>query len=194
MRSFFEWFAESGIGADEPWLLLGKGPSFSRLRDHDVSRFRLLSLNHVVREVPVTVAHVIDADVVDACGEAIESNARVLAMPWIPHVKNRPGEKTLEELAVAHPILKRLDGQGRLVWYNLSTARRQRGGSPVVRVRFFSAEAALNLLAGSGARRLRPPGIDGGGGRHSPLLHRQDTTRPPPTPGHRHYEVPEDVR
>ena len=124
---------------------------------------RLLSLNHVVRELPVDVAHIIDADVVDACGDALVKNAGVVVMPWVPHENYHAGEKTLDELAASHPILSRLDTEGRLLWYNLSTARRRRRrGSPVVRVRFFSAEAALNLLVAAGAREIRTTGVDGG--------------------------------
>lgn len=167
MKNFFEWYKEQQeprSGAAAPWLVLGKGPSFSRLGEFDLSRFRLLSLNHVVRERRVDVAHIIDADVVEACGESLMQNAGVVVMPWVPHAANHVGERTLEDLLAVHPMLARLDVEGRLLWYNLSTARRrqQRDGSPVVGVRFFSVEAALNLLAMAGAREIRTLGIDGG--------------------------------
>ena len=68
----------------------------------------------------------IDYDVVVACGEAIENNARALVMPWIPHVQNRPGSRTLKELVQTDSSLARLDQQGRLLWYNLSTATQTR--------------------------------------------------------------------
>jgi hypothetical protein len=162
VKSFFDWYSES-FAADERWLILGKGPSYSRLADLDHRGMRLVSLNHVVRERKVDVAHVIDLDVIDACGESFLKNAGVLVMPWIPHVNQLAGERTLEEVAAAHPILARLDREGRLLWYNLSTGRRRkRRGSPLVRVRFFSAEAALNLLVEAGAREVRTIGVDGG--------------------------------
>ena len=162
MKSFFEWFSGSfGSGAGD-WLLLGKGPSFARHSEHDLARYRTLGLNHIVRELPITVAHMIDYDVVAQCGAAVETNASVLVMPWIPHVANVPGNKTLGELVHESPVLRRMDRDGRLLWYNLNTSALRNGPSPVVNVRFFSAEAALRLLALAGVRKVRSLGIDGG--------------------------------
>jgi len=162
VKSCFEWFAKQDYEMDQPWLVLGKGPSFSERSIIDIGSFNLLSLNHAVREQHVTVAHMIDYDVVDSCGESILKNARVLVMPWYPHLKNRPGKSTLAELARKNPILRRMDKEGRLLWYNLSTASQKREGSPIIAVRYFSVEAALNLLAQAGVRKVRSLGIDGG--------------------------------
>jgi hypothetical protein len=162
VKSFFEWFAASGIAPSNPWLILGKGPSFSQRDSFDLKPYRLVSINHAVREQPVTVAHVIDADVIDACEDVIEKNAKVVVMPWIPHVKNGPGPLTLEETARNRPALGRLKEQGRLLWYNLGTGREVRDGSPVVPVKYFSGEAVLNLLATAGVRTIRSLGVDGG--------------------------------
>lgn len=161
MQPFFQWFA-SRIEPSEPWLILGKGPSFASRTGFDLSRFNLLSLNHAVREQPVLVAHVIDIDVVHACGHAIEKNAQVLVMPWYPHVHNLPGHRTLEEMAEELPVLRRLKAEGRLLWYDLSTSAIRHGVGPVIQATYFSAEAALNLLALAGVRRVRSLGVDGG--------------------------------
>jgi len=160
MQSFFDWFET--IDKSRLWLILGKGPSFSRRKEFDLSPYYTLSLNHVVREQPVTVAHMIDFDVVDACGETILTNTQYLVLPWFPHVNNRSGRRNLEELARMNTVLRKLNEQGRLLWYNHSRARKRRGDSPVVQVRFFSAEAALNLLAQAGVRKIRSLGVDGG--------------------------------
>lgn len=131
-------------------------------------------MNHVCREMRVDVAHAIDLDVVDQCGSRLLESAGVLVMPWRPHVPdpNRPSwaprkgivvsARTLEELAVEHPLLRRLAAEQRLLWYNSSTANEHHPGSPVVPVRYFSAVAALNLLGMAGARTVRSLGIDGG--------------------------------
>lgn len=162
MQSFFEWFHKTSQDRDKPWLILGKGPSFSKRDQFDVGRFHLLSLNHAVREQSVKVAHAIDYDVVEACGEAIDKNAEVLVLPWYPHRQNRPGNETLGELARKNVLLRGLAEQGRLLWYNHSLAPRFRDDSPVVPVRFFSSEAVLNLLATAGVCQVRSLGIDGG--------------------------------
>jgi hypothetical protein len=104
----------------------------------------------------------IDFDVVDDCGEIILSNTQYLVLPWFPHVNNRPGRRNLEELARMNTVLRKLNEQGRLLWYNHSRAPRTHGDSPVVRVRFFSAVAALNLLVQAGVRTIRSLGVDGG--------------------------------
>jgi len=162
MKSFFEWFETTKQDPKQPWLILGKGPSFAKRDQFDLKSFQLLSLNHAVREQPVAVAHMIDYDVVEACGERIDRNARVLVMPWFPHFKNRPGTENLESLSRRNTVLGRLKAQGRLLWYNHSLAHEMHGDSPVIPVRFFSSEAVLNLLAAAGVRHVRSLGIDGG--------------------------------
>jgi hypothetical protein len=162
LRNFFEWFQSGSIDLKQPWLILGKGPSFTKWKEFDLSQYRTMSLNHAVRERPVTVAHMIDHDVVAACGERILRNAEFLVLPWFPHVNNRPGRRSLEELSQVDPLLRRMDEEGRLLWYNHSRAPHQHGDSPVVRVKFFSAVAALNLLGQAGVQTIRSLGIDGG--------------------------------
>jgi len=152
----------ASVDPNQPWLILGKGPSFAKLKDFDIGAYFTMSLNHVVREQPVTIAHMIDYDVVDDCGEAILQNARFLVLPWYPHIQNRPSRRSLEELSQTQPILRKMKEEGRLLWYNHSRAPAQHGDSPVVRVKFFSAVAALNLLAQAGVRTVRSLGIDGG--------------------------------
>jgi hypothetical protein len=173
VHSFFEWFRTEN-GGGHPWLLLGKGPGFARRGAYDLRGFRTFGLNHVCREMTVDVAHAIDLDVVDQCGPRLLDRVGVLVMPWHPHVPDphRPhwaprkaiavSERTLEEIAAGHPVLRQLVAEQRLLWYNSSTARTHRPDSPVVPVRFFSAVAALNLLGMAGARTVRSLGIDGG--------------------------------
>lgn len=161
MRHFFDWFSRQAL-PDAPWLILGKGPTFA-LRDRfDLSGYHLLSLNHAVREQPVLVAHIIDLDVVASCGDSLESQARYVALPWHPHVENRPTPLSIEDALPRIPVLRRLADADRLLWYDLSTSPTRHGNRPVVRATYFSAEAALNLLALAGARRVRTLGVDGG--------------------------------
>lgn len=177
MKHFFDWFAAEGL-AQAPWLILGKGPSFSQFRTRpDVANYRLLSLNHVVREGPVAIAHMIDIDVAFDCADAIEANAGVLVMPWYPHVKNLVGTKTLAQWTAETPSLQRLDDAGRLLWYDLSTTKQRHGPGPLVRAAAFSSEAALNLLATAGVKVVRSLGIDGGTSYDGRFADLKDTTR-----------------
>src|SRR5207237_7939508 len=75
MRSFLDWYRQRGFRNDRPWLVFGKGPSFAKRASVDVAPFYTLALNHAVREQSVIVAHMIDLDVLDQCGSAIDANA-----------------------------------------------------------------------------------------------------------------------
>ncbi|MFT3755792.1 MAG: hypothetical protein QM769_07555 [Pseudoxanthomonas sp.] len=156
-----EWARGRDMGSGT-WLMLGKGPTYRKLRNIDASAFRLVSLNHVVRQQPVEIAHIIDLDVVHDCAEAIDANAGVLWMPAHPHVDHRPSPKPLWEWATEIPVLRKLAAEGRLAWYNASTWKEPEHASPVVEVRYFSSEAALNALAVAGAKVVRSLGVDGG--------------------------------
>lgn len=174
MRSFFDWFKQAPLDTGKPWLILGKGPSYSKRREYDVSEFHLLSLNHVVREERVDVAHIIDFGVVEACADSLDRNAGVLVMPWVPHIEPVPGKfqrghENLAELMAKSALLRRLDEAGRLLWYNLRVPNYEPNARELshldatpVMARYFSAEAAVNLLAQAGVRRIRTLGVDGG--------------------------------
>jgi len=172
-----KWAATSGINA-RPWLILGKGPTFSRHVDLDLSPFNLLGLNHVVRELKVDVAHANDLDVVADCSEAIRTNSRWLVMPRSPHVECAPSGKALEEFFAELPVLQELSDQGRLVWYDLElgSSARPRGRRPIIGARWFSSEAALNVLAAIGASKIRSLGIDGGRGYSESFKDLEGTT------------------
>jgi hypothetical protein len=171
-----EWAGAQQV-QDKPWLLLGKGPSFSKITQIDPAQYRVCTLNHVIREIPADIAHIIDLDVVCDCADAIERNARALVMPYHPHVNNRPSDKSLTDFASEIPVLRKLAAERRLVWYNAATSKKRHGDSPVIDVKFFSAEAALNLLATIGVRTVRSLGIDGGARYSSAFDDLNDTTR-----------------
>ena len=170
LQSFFEWYERANIDRAKTWLILGKGPSYSKRAQYDLSKYHLFSLNHVVREQPVAVAHLIDYGVVEACADTLERNAGVLVMPWVPHVEVEVGdfrlsERDLGELVTENKVLERMAAQGRVLWYNLATPgyeNRFHLNSPPVTARYFSAEAAVNLLVQAGVRRIRTLGVDGG--------------------------------
>lgn len=159
-----EWARAAGA-ADKPWLILGKGPTFAKFASADTSRYGLLALNHTVREGPCDAVLMMDFDVFDQCADAIAANARHVLMPWWPHVEFRPGGRNLQQMTSDDPRLQKLEREARLVVFNAQTARDLEPfpGEPVTPIKFFSAEAALNLLAAGGAREIRTLGVDGGG-------------------------------
>lgn len=174
MIDFFEWY-KSNVIDENPWMILGKGPTFSKLSSFDVTFYHILSLNHVVCELKVDLAHILDLDVAIQCAESIVENAKFLVMPWIPHVNNRPGKFSLDELIKSYPFLSQLNDHGRLVYYN-HVPSRMFGDSPLLDVRFFSSEGAIGLLAKAGVKKIRTLGIDGGSEYAGSFSHLASTT------------------
>src|ERR1700754_861039 len=134
-----EWIRSKPFD-DKPWLLLGKGPTFARRGEFPLDEYNLIGLNDVVAEQKVDVAHLIDVDVVGKVGDALRDNCKFLVIARRPHVDFKPKEKRLEDYFDEFPVLRELDEQGRLVWYN-ARGSAPIGDSPAIGVRFFSSEA-----------------------------------------------------
>jgi len=161
LRSFFDWYKLNYLNSDKPWLVLGKGPTFEKYVDYDMANFNVMSLNHVVQNIKVDVAHIIDLDVVNDCQEALNKNAKIVVMPWVPHINQRPTRITLNELVLKHPFLTYLAKNKRLFYYH-HIEKYRFGADPLVDVFYFSSEAAIDLLSKAGASKIRTLGIDGG--------------------------------
>ena len=189
-----DWIASSPF-PDRPWLLLGKGPSFSRRDEFPLADYNLLGLNNVAAEIKVDVAHAIDLDVVEACGERLLGNCDFLLMPRRPHVRFEPTSELLEDHFERLAVLRRLDEQGKLVWYDASTSHwPPLGESPVVGVRFFSSEAALEILGRMGVKKVRSLGVDGGTGYGREFSDLEDLTNTRPSFDAQFREMEEIVR
>lgn len=160
MIEFDAWKASFPL-PDRDWLLIGKGPTFDRREEFDLSSYNTMSLNHVVQEQRVDVAHMIDFDVAEACAESLLTNARWLLMPRYPHLSHRATLVKLDELIRHNPVLARLDEEGRVVVYDLDTSPEPAHGT-VITAHFFSSEAALDVVGHLGARGVATLGIDGG--------------------------------
>ena len=161
MQNFKDFFVQQNE-SDKQWLVIGKGPSFRRMRLEEVSNYHSISLNHVIKEVAVLIAHIIDIDVLQGCSDAIYKNAKYLMLPLYPHVENKATSKSLESFFSEYPILKLMDDEERLLWYNSTTSRLWDQNYPLIPVRFFSADAVVSLLAYTGVKEIKTIGIDGG--------------------------------
>ena len=160
MISLRQWLRDARF-EPKPWLVLGKGPTFAGLTPELAAAHNLFGLNHVVREVPLTIAHAIDVDVIADCAAELRESCRWLLMPRRPHQGAAPGERLLEGWFADLPVLRELDAAGQLVCYDCSTSPRV-GDGPVIEVEHFSSEAAFEILGRMGVRRVASLGIDGG--------------------------------
>ncbi len=160
MQNFIDWMADNP--SDLPWLLIGKGPSFNKIADYDTTKYRKLVLNHAITLQKAEICHVIDIDIIEPLAEVIKKNARFLLMPFYPHVDNSAGELSLSDWESKIPLLREMNAEKRLIWYNSSTSLIHKKNYPIIPVKFFSADAVVALLVSSGEKTLRSIGIDGG--------------------------------
>jgi hypothetical protein len=166
------WKTNQSDNQNAAWLIVGKGPSFEKRAEFDLSPYRVITLNHVIREMPAEIAHVIDLDVIRDCGDAIVANAKFLLMPRRPHVNGKAQEKTLDALLREYSPLQKLDEQNRLIVYDLAPQRVASTTSPwqkqpanpdfIVPLGTFSGEVVTTLLGMLGAKKIRTLGLDGG--------------------------------
>ena len=154
------WWREI-CGVERKWLLLGKGPSFERRSDYDLTPFTTIAINHVVREMPVFAVSAVNFDVVTDCADAIYCSSKFLLMPRYPHTIQGKSPEVLESYFERIPVLQRLSDEKRLVWYNIDVDR-QWPGSPPVPNGPFSVCILFNLLGVLGGHYVRTLGVDGG--------------------------------
>ena len=162
MRELSEWAKANPFGVEpRPWLMLGKGPTFSRFDRVDTTDYLRITLNHVVQRVDADIAHLVDLDVLADCADRLLSGARFVVVPRVPHLGTGPQPRALADLFDEYPVLAELDRQQRLIWYNLETSAPE-GDAPVLTLRSFASEPALQVLAQLGVSTVRTLGVDGG--------------------------------
>jgi lipopolysaccharide biosynthesis glycosyltransferase len=145
----------------KPWLIIGKGPTFSRRDDFDLNRFNTFALNHVLRELDVYVAHAIDVEVIRDTAGVLSARCQWLLMPRRPKENSRVSPKRLEDYFDELPVLRELSDAGRLVQYERAGRSRARDEATVAGGS-FSASVAMNVLAAMGVKEVRSLGVDGG--------------------------------
>lgn len=159
MIDIFSWI-KSWPEKDKPFLILGKGPSFTFHNDFDLGQFNLIALNHVVRELKVDIAHIIDIDVVEDCADCLEEQTKWLLMPQVPHINCHPTSMTLQDFVDTIPVLARFQEEKRLLTYPLWTGPKVPDVEPVQGT--FSGSVLVNLLSRLGVSKVRSLGLDGG--------------------------------
>ena len=151
------------IDKSKSWLIIGKGPSFTRIWDTKVSNYNLFGLNEVVTKINCKLGHIIDLDVAIKIGTTGLLTAENYIVPYHPHVNFRP-EKTITSYYDKCILLKSLAIKDRLYTYNLSTYKGNilHANTPYIKTKYFSVEAAFRILANFGIRVIHTLGIDGG--------------------------------
>lgn len=154
-----------------PWLIVGKGPTFSRIAGQKIS-LPMVLLNHAGPALAASgaqydrgkaVANLIDLEILDVCGEELAAAAHFVLMPWEPNLAFKRCGRTLAQLAERdYPILQTLADEYRLIVYNRTNAKRVHPTAPEIPVVYGSAEAPMGLLGRLGVRQCFLAGLDGG--------------------------------
>lgn len=146
----------------KPNLLVGKGPTF-KLKDKILlSKYHIIAFNHALTDIEADVCSIIDIDVVDDLGDTLYNNAKIVMLPWHPHVKFKATDKTLEDFVDEYDVLRKLDSEGRLYWFNLSSSTSSNPGGRLYPAIINSGDTIYNILAVNGSKKVYSIGIDGG--------------------------------
>ena len=153
-HSVVQYVFQHTVADRRPWLVLGKGPTAALLPQVDTSKYHILTLNHACRAATPTIAHFVDWEAFEECADDLRGLA---CLPWYPHVACKAGKKNLDELGLAPDAV---------LTYNATTASGRTKCPTVhtVRLKFFSAVAAFNILGMAGMREVYSLGVDGGTG------------------------------
>jgi hypothetical protein len=154
--NFFEWFKD--FKSDKPWLIVGKGPSFDRLPEVDLTQYNVIGLNHVIYKIDCLLGSIIDIDVINKSEDKVR--CLHIVTPWYPHINFKPTKKSIADF-IGEPWCDKVDTS---LWYNSSRSSRSglSPGGPTVTVRCFNAVAVVNLLGSVGVKEVRTVGVDGG--------------------------------
>lgn len=157
---------------NKPWIIIGKGPSFSKIGQFDLKQYYSVALNHAVNKVVgVDYVHVADVDVLDKIEETLLLKCATLVTPYFLHNENSPDpnlcvDRILEDKSKPHHTLfKYLLDCGRINAYvsglSKHLGRRLSLGRSIY-VRYFSSVAVFNLLCACGVKDITLIGVDGG--------------------------------
>lgn len=163
VTDFVKWL-KSQSNDPRKWVVVGKGPSFKSAYECQEEGFRFFCLNDaaIMMADRAHVAHFTDWEAYVRAREALPKST-IIVMPWRPHEKNTVGRRTLMDWHLFDPqIGVRLASRTLMTYHSDLDKKPTMPGLSKVRVRKFSAVAAVNLLGAGGVKKIFLSGIDGG--------------------------------
>lgn len=143
---------------DKPWLIIGKGPSYSRISTVNLADFYTIGLNHVCQLQQVDYGHRTDYW---GFPDYFDYNCRMgFIVPYYPHVNYKPSSMTVYDLLERDAVAIQLAEAGKLFWY--SSSKKPHKVSTKIQVKYFSSEAAFHILCLQGIKDIYTIGIDSG--------------------------------
>lgn len=163
VTDFVEWL-KSQSNDPRRWVVTGKGPSFKSAYECKDGCYRFFCLNDaaIMMADRAHVAHFTDWEAYVRARDALPKST-IIVMPWRPHEKNAVGRRTLMDWHLFDPqIGVRLASRTLMTYHSDLDKKPTIPGLTKVRVRKFSAVAAINLLGAGGVKKIWLSGIDGG--------------------------------
>ena len=147
------WFAHQGR-ARRPWLMAGEAADPAEVMAARQGGALVMSLGLGFAHFACDLAYVVDAEVLEAHGQALLEGAADLLVPADLHGRGWAASRSLASWGADIPALARFRDEGRLVVFDLWT------GSPHgVGGDFATEEVPSALLAKAGVRQVSASGI-----------------------------------
>lgn len=149
----WSWFGLEGRSR-RPWLLAGDLAAAEAVEAARRQGLLVMSLGAGFRRFAADLACVVDAETLQAHGEALAANAAFVLVPADLHSRGWAAGRSLASWGADIPVLARLRDEGRLVRFDLWT-----GSEHGIEGDFASEEVPLRLLAKAGVRTVRTLGL-----------------------------------
>lgn len=138
--------------------VVGKGPSVSEY--FGPYGGITIGLNTIPELMKCDVVHLIDLDVLDDLIKSLADNSLYFWMPFYPHADNIACD--VPAWALNDSRINKLIEEGRVFFYNSATTNNIVGDSPIIDVKYFSAEAVVSICSNAGIEKAYLFGVDGG--------------------------------
>lgn len=158
---FTEFFKKGLHDPKKPWLVLGKGPSFSKKTGYDLTKFNILGVNETNNHVLTLVAFYTDYE---AWTNTQYCSSRAIMLPFWPHFDGTPHlRKPLPNIIRKDTHLRAAPGE--VYFFDLDRHKELGTKGPsdtVLSGSCSSTEAAFNMLGLMGVKQIFTLGVDGG--------------------------------
>jgi len=157
------------------WLVVGKGPTSEKVKNFSTDIVNILTLNHAFRLATPSAALFIDREAFAECFDELKAKNIKVILPWRPHQNSKSGKDSLDALFSISAYWKQYAEAGNVYTFNSTTSSlKPNPDYPIIRVRYFSAVAAINLLVAAGhTEEIYTLGVDGGT-RYNPAFDTKD--------------------
>ena len=98
-------FFDLKLPKNKPWLIIGKGPTFSKIWELDLFDYYTVGMNRVTDVLNVTIAHCIDIDT-NLC-DTFVSNCQYVVIPHHPHINCKVVKRNLDDLSNRSSVLEK---------------------------------------------------------------------------------------